>query len=103
MVSRVIETSKGSSLPSRVTVTVMSEPTGPRILSTASLSVSPSTDSPLMWVMKSPASSPALAAGVSSIGETTLTKPFSIVTSMPRPPNSPLVCSRMSWKLSGGR
>jgi hypothetical protein len=36
-------------------------------------------------------SMPAFAAGVSSIGDTTLITPFSIVTSMPSPPNSPLV------------
>ena len=51
--------------------------------------------------MKSPASTPALAAGVSSIGVMTLTRSFSIVTSMPRPPNSPLVWTRMSLAASG--
>ena len=51
--------------------------------------------------MRSFAMSPALAAGVSSIGETTLITPFSIVTSMPRPPNSPRVCTCMSRKLFG--
>ncbi len=49
--------------------------------------------------MMSLAMTPALAAGVSSIGETTLTRPSSIVTSMPRPPNSPRVCTCMSRKL----
>ena len=39
---------------------------------------------------------PALDAGVSSIGETTLTSPSSIVTSMPSPPNSPEVVSCIS-------
>ena len=48
--------------------------------------------------MKSPASTPALAAGVSSIGVITLTSSFSMVTSMPRPPNSPLVWTRMSLR-----
>ena len=42
-------------------------------------------------------------AGVSSIGETTLTMPFSIVTSMPSPPNSPRVCTCMSRKCLGLR
>ena len=46
MVSRVIFTSNGSGVPSRVRVMVMSEPTGPRIRSTASFSVSPITLSP---------------------------------------------------------
>ena len=36
--------------------------------------------------------------GVSSIGETTLTMPFSMVTSMPRPPNWPCVCTFISSK-----
>ena len=94
--------SNGSSSPSRTTVITMSEPTGPRILSTASASVRPSTDSPSIWVMKSLASTPASAAGVSSMGETTFTKPFSMVTSIPRPPNSPRVCTFMSSKAVGG-
>ena len=103
MVSRVILTSNGSSVPSRWIVTVMSEPTGPRIMSTASSRVSPITLSPSTWMMTSPGCTPARSAGVPSIGVTTLTKPFSWVTSMPRPPNSPLVCTRMSSKSSGGR
>ena len=44
-----------------------------------------------MCVMKSPSIIPALSAGVLSIGEMTFTNPFSIVTSIPNPPNSPLV------------
>ena len=51
--------------------------------------------------MMSLAMTPALAAGVSSIGATTFTKPSSMVTSMPRPPNSPRVCTCMSRKLFG--
>jgi len=50
-------------------------------------------------VMMSLARIPALEAGVSSIGETTLISPSSIVTSMPSPPNSPRVCTCMSRKL----
>ncbi len=103
MVSRVILTSKGSSVPSRWRVMVMSEPTGPRIMSTASLRVRPITLSPLTWTMRSPGWTPARSAGVPSIGATTLTTPFSWVTSMPRPPNSPLVWTCMSSKSSGGR
>ena len=49
-----------------------------------------------IWVITSPDMMPALAAGVSSIGATTLTRPSSIVTSMPSPPNSPCVVSCMS-------
>ena len=102
MVSRVSLTSNGSAVPSRCRVRVMSEPTGPRIRSTASFRVRPWTLSPSTWVMKSPGWTPARSAGVPSIGETTLTTPFSWVTSMPRPPNSPLVWTRMSSNSSGG-
>ena len=103
MVSRTMETSNGSSTSSRTTVMTISEPTGPRIMSTASSSVRPSTLSPSTWVMKSPDSIPALSAGVSSMGDTTLMKPSSWVTSMPRPPNSPRVWVRMSSKSSSER
>ena len=75
--SLMIVTSKGSSSPSRTTVMIISEPTGPRMRSTASFRVNPSTLSPSTCVMKSPASMPASSAGVPSIGETTLTNPSS--------------------------
>src|SRR5262249_62191617 len=39
---------------------------------------------------------PACASCYSSNGATTLTKPSSIVSSMPSPPNSPRVCTCMS-------
>ena len=64
MVSRTIETSKGSSTSSRTTVMTISEPTGPRIMSTASSRVRPSVLSPSTWVMKSPDCMPASSAGV---------------------------------------
>ena len=51
----------------------------------------------------SPGLMPARAAGVSSIGEMTRMKPPSCVTSIPSPPNSPRVCTRMSSKLRGLR
>ena len=101
--SRIMVTSKGSSSPSRTTVIIISEPTGPRMRSTASFRVNPSTLSPSTWVIKSPASMPASSAGVPSIGDTTLTKPSSWVTSIPRPPNSPRVCSRIFSASTGGR
>ena len=44
---------------------------------------------------------PAFAAGVSSIGATTVGKPFLIATSMPRPLNRLRVSSCMSRKSSG--
>ncbi|MFO1037029.1 MAG: hypothetical protein U1E45_09305 [Geminicoccaceae bacterium] len=94
--ARFSVTSIGSSLPSRSRRRPISESMGPRIFSTASLSVMPSTGSPSMCVMKSPDLMPAVNAGVSSMGDTTLTRPFSIVTSMPRPPNSPRVWTCMS-------
>ena len=102
MMSRSMVTSKGSSSPRR-TVTEIEVPTGPRIRSTASERSRPTIGSPSMWVIRSPASIPARKAGVSSIGETTLTTPFSMVTSMPSPPNSPRVCTCMSLKLSASR
>ena len=101
MVSRVSDTSNGSDRSLRLILRRTVELTGPRILSTAWFSVSPCTCSSSMWVMTSLARRPARAAGVSSIGVTTLTRPSSIVTSMPRPPNSPRVCTCMSRKLFG--
>ena len=57
-------------------------------------------------MIRSPGLSPARNAGVSSIGETTFTRPSSMPTSMPRPPNSPCVptCSSLnaSWSKYGG-
>ena len=88
-------------MPFRTIVTVRVEFTLPRILSTAWLSVMPRTASPFKWVIKSPERTPAFAAGVSSIGVTTLMTPSAIVTSMPKPPNSPRVCWRMSLKRLG--
>src|SRR6476619_729921 len=91
--SRIIFTSKGSSTPLRTIVSVIGACTCPRIFSTASRRVRPWICSLSRAVMKSPLCRPARAAGVSSMGETTLIKPFSIVTSSPRPPNSPWVCT----------
>ena len=102
MTSRTSFTSKGSVF-SRAMVRVTVSPGLPRICFTASETDRPSTLSPFTAVMKSPALMPALKAGVPSIGEITLTTPSSLVTSMPRPPYSPRVWSRMSSKLSGFR
>ena len=60
----------------RTTVIVILLLTGPLSLDTASLIVRPLIDSPLMPIIKSPGCMPAFAAGVSSIGETTFTKPL---------------------------
>ena len=44
---------------------------------------------------------PALEAGVLSIGDITFTTPASIPTSIPSPPNFPLVSVCISLKISG--
>ena len=75
----------------------------PRMRSIASTRVTPRTGSPLMWVKKSPGSTPARKAGESSIGLRTFTKPFSTAISTPTPPNSPLFCALFSAYLSGFR
>ncbi len=97
MTARFSVTSNGSWLP-RMTVMRIEEPISPRIFSTASFRVRPMIGWPSSAEMKSPGCRPASAAGVPSIGETTLIRPSSIVTSMPRPPNSPLVWTCMSPK-----
>src|SRR5258706_10077591 len=99
MRARVMVTSTGCSCPLRMILSLIFEFSGPRIFSTAWLRVSPCTGSSSRCVMMSLAMMPALAAGVSSIGETTLIRPSSMVTSMPRPPNSPRVCTCMSRTL----
>ncbi len=96
MTSRFMLSCSGSFSPSRSTVSFTLLPAAPRILSTASESDRPITGTSSIALMKSLGLMPAFAAGVSSIGDTTFTSPFSIVTSMPRPPNSPFVCTFMS-------
>ena len=86
----MISISKGSK-PSRAIVIVIDSPFSPRIKSTASVRVKPNTGVSSIWIIKSPAKTPALYAGVSSMGEITLTKPSSIVISIPNPPNFPRV------------
>jgi hypothetical protein len=75
----------------------------PRIFFTASLSDMPFTGVSSSLMMRSPGLTPARNAGVSSIGETTLTKPSSMPTSMPRPPNWPCVPTCSSLKASASR
>ena len=101
MMSRVIVTSTGLSWPLRMMVSLILVFTGPRIFSTAWFRVRPCTCSSSSLVMMSLAMTPALAAGVSSIGATTLIRPSSIVTSMPSPPNSPRVWICMSRNAFG--
>ena len=94
--SRTILNSFTSFEAPRMILSFTGELTAPRILSTAWSSVMPWVESSSIAVMMSPDMTPALEAGVSSIGLTTLIRPSSCVTSMPRPPNSPLVCTCMS-------
>ena len=75
----------------------------PRIFFTASFSVMPFTGVSSSLMIRSPGLMPALSAGVSSIGETTLTKPSSMPTSMPRPPNWPCVPTCSSRNASASR
>ena len=96
MVSRVSVRSIGSFTLLRRSEILIEVPTLPRIFSTASCRVSPCTGSPSSAKIRSPDCTPALAAGVSSIGDTTLITLFSMVTSMPSPPNSPRVWTCMS-------
>ena len=98
MTARMMVIFSGLTPLRRMVMTIL-VPTRPRIFSTASERVSPRTGLPSIWVIKSPGCTPARAAGVSSIGETTLTRPFSIETSMPRPPNSPRVWTCISLKV----
>ena len=95
MTSLTISISKGSFL-SRTTVIITLLPIGPRSWDTASFMDRPLIDSPLIPIIKSPDFMPAFAAGVSSIGDTTLTTPSSIVISIPKPPKVPLVFTCIS-------
>ena len=103
MIARVSVRSIGFFSPLRRIVIWSCEFTGPRILSTASESVSPWIDVPSIVAIRSPVLIPAFAAGVPSIGEITLTRPSSIVTSRPSPPYSPRVDTCMSEKFFGFR
>ena len=67
----------GFSSPSLSIVSTISLPGLPRIIFTASMSDIPLTDLPSNLIIKSPALTPARCAGVSSIGDITLTKPSS--------------------------
>ncbi len=90
IIARTSFTSNGAPAP-RWIVSVTSLFSGPRILSVISDGVSFCTGWPSNWVMRSPGFSPARAAGVLSMGDTTLMRPFSIETSIPTPANCPLL------------
>ncbi len=78
-------------------------PTRPRMRSMVSLRFSEFTGTSSTARIRSPASTPARNAGVSSIGVMTLTTPFSSATSMPTPEYSPVVLMRISSNCSGSR
>ena len=72
-------------------------PGSPRNCRTASCRPIFSVILPLILMMRSPGSKPALAPGVSSIGATTVRKPsLDMLMTMPMPPNLPSVSSFMS-------
>jgi C-terminal processing protease CtpA/Prc len=75
--SRTILILKGFSLPSLSMVNSILLPGLPLIILTASISEIPLADLPSKRIIKSPALIPARCAGVSSIGDITLTKPSS--------------------------
>jgi len=70
----------------------------PRMRLTASLMVRPLTAVSSILVIRSLVLRPARKAGEPSMGETTFTKPSSMVISMPTPTKRPLVPSRNSLK-----
>ena len=99
----MICTTIGRGSPLREMVRVMGVRGLPRMSLTASFSGMPLVGFSSILMIRSPALMPALAAGVSSMGDTTFTKPSSVPTSMPRPPNSPWVPTWSSLKASASR
>ena len=91
ILSLIIFTSIGELSPSLAIVSRIEVPTLPLIKSTASVRDIPWTELLSISIIKSPDCTPALKAGVSSIGVITFTYPPSIVISIPSPPNSPFV------------
>ena len=91
MASRTRVKSRASGQPWRWTLMVTLVPGSPRSFLTASMRVMDLVISPSMRRIWSPERMPWRSAGVSSMGETTFTKPSSVPTSMPSPPNSPWV------------
>jgi hypothetical protein len=76
-------------------------PGSPRMRSTASDRPMVTVDSSSTWTMRSPASMPALAAGLPSITRMTVICVSRMPTSIPRPPKLPLVLVFMVSKSSG--
>ena len=68
MMSRMTVTSNGSATPRRPMLSKTSDPVGPRIISTDLFTGRSRIDSPSIFRITSPASSPAASAGEPSIG-----------------------------------
>ncbi len=86
---------------SRRRVSLILVPSGPRISFTASISDMSLVNSSSILMIWSPGLTPARNAGVSSIGETTVSTPLRCVISMPRPPKLPRVSTCSSLYRSG--
>ena len=106
--SRVIARSNGSASP-RWTVSVTTDPFGPRIRSRAPSTFKPSSEVPSVARIRSPASSPAFSAGDPTIGATTRSRQSApsvvqpwvpsaacVAISAPMPSNWPLIPCRLS-------
>ena len=86
----------------RKTVITTFSPLGPRIFLTAFQSIISLVDSPSIFIITSPVLIPALYAGVFSIGEITVRRPFGMLITIPIPPNLPFVSIFKSSRASGG-
>ena len=89
--ARVSLTSRTCPDEGRSTVMFTSVPGAPRNRFTASGRLSLSVLFPSILMMRSPVRIPALNAGVSSIGATTVRKLSRTLITMPTPPNNPSV------------
>ena len=97
MRARVMVTENVRSSARRMICRRTSVPGSPRISLTASVSVRPFTAVLSMRPIKSLVRNPAAEAGESSMGDTTFTKPSSMVISMPTPTKEPVVPSRKAF------
>ena len=93
----------GSLISFLITVISTEVPGSPLMSFTASEIGRSFKDVPPTSIIKSPDFIPTLCAGVSSIGDITLTKLSSVVISIPRPPNFPVVPIFSSLKSSCDR
>ncbi len=103
MISLVIGTKIGLLSPSLTIVRVRLVPGFPLMMLTASSIVILSVDWSLILSMMSLASTPALSAGVPSIGAMIVKAPSLMPIVIPSPPNSPSVCIFMFSKCFSSR